>query len=332
MRLVTLVAFGAGKRRIVDAEGHRQGRRIDRLRRQRRAHLGRADGVRNGGVGQAGDGDDVAGGGLVETDALEPAKGEHLGHAALLDQLAVWSSTLTGWFGAIEPEVMRPVTMRPRYGIGLENGAEQAERALLDLAAGRHGRAPGRTAAACRDPSGPRRSPPSSLLSPSRRESGSRAARREASSAANRSNTSFTTSAGRASGRSTLLITTIGFSPIFSALDTHELGLRQRTFGGVDQHQRAIDHVEDALDLAAEIGVARRVDDVDAGALPEDRGHLGENGDAALALEIVGIHRALGHPLVLAEEPDCCSRRSTRVVLPWSTWAMMAILRRCMGA
>src|SRR5580698_5216218 len=26
--------------------------------------------------------------------------------------------------------------------------------------------------------------------------------------------------------------------------------------------------------------------------------------------------------------PDCCSRRSTSVVLPWSTWAMMATLRR----
>ena len=31
-----LVAFGAGERRIVDAEGHRQRRRIDRLRRERR--------------------------------------------------------------------------------------------------------------------------------------------------------------------------------------------------------------------------------------------------------------------------------------------------------
>ena len=48
-------------------------------------------------------------------------------------------------------------------------------------------------------------------------------------------------------------------------LGDHELGLRQRALGGVDQHQRAVDHVEDALDLAAEIGVARRVDDVDAG-------------------------------------------------------------------
>ena len=26
--------------------------------------------------------------------------------------------------------------------------------------------------------------------------------------------------------------------------------------------------------------------------------------------------------------PDCCNSLSTRVVLPWSTWAIIAILRR----
>ena len=35
--------------------------------------------------------------------------------------------------------------------------------------------------------------------------------------------------------------------------------------------------------------------------IDERLGDLGENGDAALALEIVGIHRAFGHPLVIAE-------------------------------
>src|SRR5438034_3120104 len=29
-----------------------------------------------------------------------------------------------------------------------------------------------------------------------------------------------------------------------------------------------------------------------------------------------------------AKVPDCCSSLSTSVVLPWSTWAMMAMLRR----
>ena len=34
-----------------------------------------------------------------------------------------------------------------------------------------------------------------------------------------------------------------------------------------------------------------------------------------------------------AKVPDCFSRQSTSVVLPWSTWAMMAMLRigRCMS-
>ena len=91
-----------------------------------------------------------------------------------------------------------------------------------------------------------------------------------------------------------------GLEAHLQRLRHHELGLRQRAFGGVDQHQRAVDHVEDALDLAAEVGVAGRVDDVDARALPFDRSRLGENGDAALALEVVGIHGAFDLALVLA--------------------------------
>ena len=87
-----------------------------------------------------------------------------------------------------------------------------------------------------------------------------------------------------------------------SAFDTTNLVCGRGPFGSVDQHQGTVDHVEDALDLAAEIGVARRVDDVDARCRARaTRGHLGENGDAALALEVVRIHGALGHALVLAE-------------------------------
>ena len=91
-----------------------------------------------------------------------------------------------------------------------------------------------------------------------------------------------------------------GLEAHLERLRHHELGLRQRTLGGVDQHQRAVDHVENAFDLAAEIGVARRIDDVDASAVPDHRRSLGQNGDAALALEIIGIHGALDHALVLA--------------------------------
>jgi len=47
--------------------------------------------------------------------------------------------------------------------------------------------------------------------------------------------------------------------------------------------------------------VAGRIDDVDARALPLDARALGEDGDAPLFFEIVGIHGPLFHALIVAE-------------------------------
>ena len=80
-----------------------------------------------------------------------------------------------------------------------------------------------------------------------------------------------------------------------------ELGLRHRSFGGVHQKNDAIDHGEDALNLAAEVGVARRIHDIDTGVAPGNGRALGKNGDAALALQIATVHRALFNALVVSE-------------------------------
>jgi hypothetical protein len=85
--------------------------------------------------------------------------------------------------------------------------------------------------------------------------------------------------------------------------------LRHRPFGGVDEKQDAIDHVQDALDLAAEIGVARGIDDVDASAGPFDRGAFGQDRDAALALQFIRIEGALSHLLVGAKRPRLTQHR-----------------------
>ena len=84
-------------------------------------------------------------------------------------------------------------------------------------------------------------------------------------------------------------------------LGGHELRLRHRPFGGIDQQTDAIDHGQDAFDLAPEVGVAGGVDDVDPRALPFDRSRLGKDGDPAFAFDVVRIHRPLGDRLVLAE-------------------------------
>ena len=85
-------------------------------------------------------------------------------------------------------------------------------------------------------------------------------------------------------------------------LPQHEAGLRQRPFRRVDQQQHAVDHRQRPLDFAAEVGVARRVDDVDQRLVIVDGGVLREDGDAALALEVGVVHRPLGDPLVGAED------------------------------
>ena len=87
----------------------------------------------------------------------------------------------------------------------------------------------------------------------------------------------------------------------FERLREHVARLRQRAFGGVDEQHDAVDHLERALHFAAEVGVAGRVDDVDLAAVVVDGGVLGEDGDAALAFEVVRVHDALGHLLVGAE-------------------------------
>ena len=81
----------------------------------------------------------------------------------------------------------------------------------------------------------------------------------------------------------------------------HETGLRHRAFKRVDEQQHAVHHLEHALNLAAEIGVAGGIDDVDLHVLIIHGGILRQNGDAALFFDGVVIHHAVGDLLVFAE-------------------------------
>ena len=84
-------------------------------------------------------------------------------------------------------------------------------------------------------------------------------------------------------------------------LAQHEAGLGHRAVERVDDEQHTVDHPQDALDFATEVGVAGRIDDVDLGVLPVDGSVLGEDRDAPLALEGVRVHDAFLDDLVLAE-------------------------------
>ena len=92
-----------------------------------------------------------------------------------------------------------------------------------------------------------------------------------------------------------------GLQPRLESLVGHETGLGHRSLDRIDQQQHRIDHRQAALHFAAEISVARGIDNVDAASVPIDRGVLGQDRDAALAFELVRIHHAFLHLPELGE-------------------------------
>jgi hypothetical protein len=87
-------------------------------------------------------------------------------------------------------------------------------------------------------------------------------------------------------------------APQRERLAEHEARLRHGTVERIDDEQHTVDHAQDALHLATEVGVARGVDDVDLRFLPPNGSVLREDGDTALTLERVRVHDALGDDLV----------------------------------
>ena len=91
--------------------------------------------------------------------------------------------------------------------------------------------------------------------------------------------------------------------PGLEGLAQHEPGLGQGALGGVDQQQDPVHHGQAPLDLAAEVGVAGGVDDVDLHPVVDDGGVLGQDGDALLTLQVARVHDPLVDRLVGPERP-----------------------------
>jgi hypothetical protein len=83
----------------------------------------------------------------------------------------------------------------------------------------------------------------------------------------------------------------------------HKAGLGLGSVGGVHQQQHAVDHLHHAFDLGAEVGVARCIDDVDDGAIPQNRRVLGLDGDPLFTFEVHRVHDPFLDLLVVAEDP-----------------------------
>jgi len=88
---------------------------------------------------------------------------------------------------------------------------------------------------------------------------------------------------------------------VFERLSQNETRLGLRSIVRVNHQQNAVHHFHDALDFAAEIGVARRVHDVDSITVPLECGILRADRDPLFPLEIHRVHHAFLDLLVRAQ-------------------------------
>ncbi len=283
-----LAALLAGQRRGVGADGDRQAGLVDGQDGQRVGVLEVAEGLADGHLGQAGQSDQLAGARLVDGHPIEL-----LGHVELGDlgggERAVPLAPGHGLALADRPPVDPAQSQATDVGIGVEVGHVGLQRALgvggrrrdgveqdleqrLEVDTGRVD-VEGRPAVAGRGVDDGELQ----LV--------------VVGVEVDEQVQDLVGDVGRAGVGAVHLVDHEDHrQPEGQRLAQHEAGLGEGALGGVDEEDHAVDHGQRPLDLAAEVGVARGVDDVELGAAPLDRRVLGEDGDALLALEVHRVH------------------------------------------
>src|SRR6185437_1909467 len=291
--------FAAGCRRVIDRELHGDGGLVDDDGRQRLGVLEIDDGFPDGDAADTGNGDDVADYRFGNIGALEPFEGEELGDLGFLQRSIALGDVdlIAGFERAVEDardakaaEIVGVVEIGDLDlewaggvpGSGLQRGDDGFEERLQGGAGGVERERGGAVLG----------------IGVEHREIELILGGIEIDEQVVYLVENFL---GAGIGTVDLVDDQDGGQLGFERLGENVPGLGQRAFRGVDQQHDAIDHFEGAFDFAAEVGVAGGVDDVDLGVLVMDRRVLGQDGDAALFLELVRVHDALDDGLIAAE-------------------------------
>ena len=293
------LAFATGERAVIDLESHRQGRFVDGEKRQRLNMFGIADRIGNREIFDAGEGHDVAGLCAFALDPLQTVKAEDLqdlaldlpaiglGHGHNLVALDPATSNTTDPDNTGKGRIVQCRHLELQRTVRVDIRARRMRRDHLEQ--GRHVGA---------DLAGLVRSPALQGRSIDHREVelvfiGAQTIEQIEG---------LIDHPVRARRRA------VGLVDHHDRLETarqrllgDERCLRHRPVDSIDQQQHAIDHRQDAFDLAAEIGVSGRIDDIDRPIAPGHGRVLGKNGDAAFFFQIVGIHQAVGRVGTLAQ-------------------------------
>ena len=300
---MNLAAIAPRQWGIIDPEGHRNRRRINRLRFQRCFHRQRADRVRHGRLGHARQADDIARDRLFDVLLRKSPEGLNSGDAELFDLLAYAAERLNRC-ADFQRAGFNPSRQHPtNKGIRAQRGRQHGEililmrkltrgRDVIDHQVEQRAQILARTikihVAPTRPPRGVKMREIKLVLIGIQR--------------GKQIETFIQRPIRFGIGLIHLVQHHNWAQPQRKRLGGHKFGLRHRPFGRINQQNHTIHHRQDTLDLATEISVTGRVDDIDPGAFPFDGCGLGQNGDPAFAFQIIAVHGAFIHRL---SGPEC---------------------------
>jgi hypothetical protein len=292
-----------GKGRVVDLEGHGQGRGVNGDGRDNLIDAHVTESGVDGGGAETSKGDDITGDSLVNDETVHTTATEQLEDLGLLDNLALLIKSLDGITGLDATVNDTANKALAEESIGLDLSHEHAERSigvalgggdmLKDaLEKGLHVRAD--DVRLLVGPAGAAGSVDDGVLE--LLVVGIEVDEHIKDLVLDLTDT----------GRRTINLVDDddGAETLLESLAEDELGLGHGTIGSVNDEADTIDHGHDTLDLTTEISVTGGIDNVDVIVLVgflvvvDDRSTLGENGDTTLTLKGVGVHEThltLGH-------------------------------------
>ena len=298
-----VLAFLAGKRGIVDGEGHLNGRIVDLNKGQRLNLAGVAHGVADGNIGQTGKGNNITGSGLLNGLAAVCLKVKQLGDAAGHVQVGVVPVANLNSLANLDDTVLHAANahaahkvvvvhagnqhLHRGFGFTLRRGNVLQDGIKQRLQVGAvFGVGPIIAGGAVT--AGAEHHRAVQLLV------GSAQVHQQVEDLVDDFLDAGIGTVDLVDGDNKAQI-------LLQSLLQHETGLGHAALSSVHQQQNAVDHLQHALDLAAEVGVARGIDDIDLDTLVGAGAVLGQNGDAALTLDVTAVHDTLSHSLIVAE-------------------------------
>ena len=298
-----VLAFLAGKRGIVDGEGHLNGRIVDLNKGQRLNLAGVAHSVADGNIGQTGKGNNITGSGLLNGLAAVCLKVKQLGDAAGHVQVGVVPVANLNSLANLDDTVLHAANahaahkvvvvhagnqhLHRGFGFTLRRGNVLQDGIKQRLQVGAvFGVGPIIAGGAVT--AGAEHHRAVQLLV------GSAQVHQQLQDLVNNFLNAGVGTVDLVDGNDQGQI-------LLQSFLQNKTGLGHAAFGCVNQQQNAVDHFQHAFYLAAKVGVARGVNNVDLDAVIDAGAVLCQDGDAAFTLDGAGVHHALSNLLIGAE-------------------------------